>query len=892
MRIDMTPRVRFHLASLGWMLCCIFILSQGLNGQPSQFRITVQAIGVEGNEPLADTEILILETGLKIKTDRLGRASFQVPALGRYNLRLVGGQSIDRRIIQVQYSGQNFVLFSQSESPSIHVRGQRRESNLSSFRLSNQEIKRLPGTQGDSLKAIQTLPGILPATPVGLSPTPQFNIDITGQPYRNSDRGDFALRGAGPRANQTYFDGMPVSYPFHLGGQSSVFNNNILSDLEILTGVYSARYGYATGGILELRSHEEVLTPKTTWNLNTFLTDIFHETPLWEGGYMLVGGRKSYPNLFLLRAYPQGIPEDAKYADFQDAQWKLGTQLGSNQKLTLIFFGARDIQGYTRTQAEFERSGRQESRPPAGLDRRFLTQGFSHEWKLSEKIRHKISVSRNIFTEYYEVRFSNPLTAENIFGLSNTTHQDLTFVENSLLLEILPGWTLDLGGNYRQRNIQLNAENITSTSSFFYDFFDSLIQNNRSFRALIDGDGIRSIEKGGFAETKIIWKNFLAIAGMRVDTHQLSGERETSPRGSLAYTFPSTKTTFQGGTGIFRNSPVGIEQISRKSGNPHLKMETSEHNVLGINQELGKNWTIKVEGFRNVFRNLVVADTWIRDPYAPNTDTRDLVERPGSIQSNPFFIRELNYSNRGYGYSEGVEVFIRKNPNSSRVSRWFGWISYSNSLTKRNNNQPRLNDEEVRDRNRRNFRKKLRYQVDAPEGYWNLYDDQTVEFLHNNDQERLYDLDRTHIVSLVFGWKINPEWQFGGRFRYATSLPVTQITGSRRLEQAASFGVNLHLPEFSEHYNGHRLPSTHQLDIRVDRFFPYSWGYINWYLELINVYGRRNPVAELFDSNNAFSRTNPSYSYDTLNSPSIQSVDARSKIVYLPMLQFGLEAKW
>jgi len=869
--------------------------SETRQSSPSEIdkvRVEITVITRSNNEPLAETEILVPEIGLRTKTDRLGKVVLELPGKGRYNLRILGGESIDKRSIYVRFSGQKFTLFSGSESGGIRVIGKREESDLSSIQLSNQEIKRLPGTQGDALRAIQALPGIVPAIQVGLTPTPQFNINITGQPYRNSDRGDFSLRGAGPRNNQTYFDGLPVSYPFHLGGQSSVFNNNIISDLEILTGAYSVRYGYATGGIINIFSKEEVIRRYTVVNLNTFLSDAFLETPLWEGAYMLAGARKSYPNLFLLRAYPQGIPEDAKYADFQDFQWKLGTDLTESQKLNLYFFGARDIQGYTRQQAEFENSSREDPRPPVGLDRRFYTQGFVHEWKLTEKIRHKISASRNSFWEYFEVRFSNPLTAETVFGLNNVTIQDLYFVENSLLLEILPGWTLDFGGNYRERKIGLKAENITSRSSIFFDIFNDLLQNSQTFRALVDGDGIRTREEGGFAETKFRYEGLLLVLGVREDIYFQGGQRKTSPRGIAAYTFAQTKTTIQAGSGIFRNAPVGIEQISQRAGNPNLGMESSEHNVVGISQKLGKDWLVKLEGFRNVYRDLVVPDSFIQDPYAINYDNRKLVEDPQDIRENPIRVRNLEYSNRGYGRSEGIEIFIRKLPDLSRTSGWFGWVAYSNSITIRNNNQPNLTDEEERDRIRKNFGKTLEFQTSIREGYINRYDDGSLEFLWNNDQERLFDLDRTHLLSVVFGWKISPEWQIGGRFRYATSVPVTQIIGSNRIEQATTFGANLYSPEFSDRFNEHRLPSTHQLDIRIDRFFLYSWGYMNGYLELINLYGRRNPISEQFDLNNPFSRDNPGFNYDTLNSPYIQSVDARGKIIYLPMVQFGLETRF
>ena len=864
------------------------------NKPPNQgYAIQLTIFDKIGNEPLEDTEIIVVETGTRSKTNALGIAKLQVPKLGNYTIKILGGEKIDTRFVDVRYANQNFIILANNESSGINVRSTKEKSLLSSYNLSQEEIKRVPGTQGDSLKAIQTLPGIMPGFPIGLTPTAQFNINITGQPYRNSDRGDFVLRGAGPRANQTYFDGLPVSYPFHLGNQSSVFNNNIISDLEVLTGAYSVRYGYATGGIINVTSKAKIIKPLKVWNINTFLSDAYIETPLWEGASMQAGVRKSYPNIFLLRAYPQGIPQDAKYADYQDYQFKFTTALPWNQTLSLTSLGARDLQAYTRSQAEFEsNNGNADQRPPIGLDRRFETHGITHEWKFGDFIKHRIRASRNSFRELYEVRFTSPLTAETVFGLNNVSYQDLYFVENSLLFQFNKAFSIDVGGNYRERSIGLKADNITPRSSLFSDVFNNLINNNITFRALVDGDGAFTREKGGFAEFKYSHNNFLIIVGNRYDEYDKSRQKVNSPRGTIAYKFETTNTTLQAGTGIFRNAPIGIEQISSKSGNPNLGYETSTHSVIGIVQNFGKDWTIKLEGFKNIFNDLVVNDPYAINPYTLNNYPRDVLERTNSVRDNPIIPRNLNYSNRGYGYSDGFEVYIKKNPDMNRTSGWFGWISYTQSITKRNNNIPRLTDDDTRDRNRRNARKKLRYQEEIQEGYLNYYDDGSYEFIWNNDKAQYYDLDRTHLLNMVFGWKITSEWQVGGRFRYATGLPVTQIIGSDRVNQQATFGINLFTPKYSDQYNSFRLPSIHQLDIRIDKFSYYSWGVMNWYIDFINVYGRQNVSGQQFDNTRPFFRDNPTFAVDNLNSPYIQTVLPGGRIYLLPMIQFGLEVRF
>ncbi|MCB1180323.1 MAG: TonB-dependent receptor plug domain-containing protein, partial [Leptospiraceae bacterium] len=776
----------------------------------------------------------------------------------------------------------------------INVQGEKDKTKLSRYKLDQEEIKRLPGAQGDSLKALQTLPGVFPSLPVGLNPTPQFNVNITGQPYRNSDRGDFILRGAGPRANQYYFNGFPVSYPFHLGGLSSVFNNNIIKSLEIYSGAYSARYGYATGGIINIESKNEVRKKSAVWNINTFLTDVYFESPLFEDSYMMAGARKSYPNIFLLRAYPQGIPPDSKYADYGDFQWKAGWKFLKYHKITLVSFGSRDIQNYTRSQAEFEsNNGRADNRPPVGLDRSFVTNGIQYDYNPNSRFETLIRVSRNDFKEYFEVRFDNPLTAETIFGLSNVTRQRLIYVENISKLTLWKNHLdLEFGGTYRERKINLNADNISSRSTGFFDLFNDLLNSNPTFRSLVDGDRVLAKETGGFVESKFTYAGFRWDLGARYDYYELSNDKRISPRSTISYEFEKLGTTFSAGSGIYRNSPVGIEQISLKSGNPNLYMESSEHNVFGINQEFWKDWVFKAELFRNIYRDLVTPDSYISNPYAYNNNPRDIVEKTSFVVDNPIYPRQLFYSNSGDGFSEGVEIYLKKSPPVDFLSGWFGWISYSNSRTKRNNHQSTLNSDETRNRTINNGVRKLIGQTKVGTNTINYYDNNELELLYDNDKSYLYDFDRTHVLNVVFGWKFNKNWQLGGRFRYASNVPITPIVDSNKASVNAAGGFTFYFPKYSEYYNSTRLLPIHQLDIRIDNFQNYEWGYMNWYVELINLYGRRNPISQSFDNTRPYSSDNPRNTFDTLNSPYIQTTLPGGRKLYLPMIVIGMEVRF
>ncbi|TGN19743.1 TonB-dependent receptor plug domain-containing protein [Leptospira idonii] len=885
----------FLFSCLTFAFCFLFVFSIRAQAQ-GILEVKIRLVRSQSGKPVSNAVVVSKQAGAAGTSDAEGLVVLKFPGSGYYQLRIATSDKVEVVTKEIRYNKQEILvaLAESVGSSGIVVSGERDKTPLSRYGLVQDEIKRIPGVAGDSLKAIQTIPGIAIGVPVGVLPTVFTNVSnsLTGVPYSNSERGDLSLRGGGTRQNQYFFDGFPLPYPFHLGNQSSVLNNNLIRSFDVYTGAFPSKYGFATGGIIAIEGTDKVESNRSVVNVNFFLADIYNQTKINPSLSMVSSGRKNYPNLVLLQAYPAGIPEDAKFAEYQDFQWKMIWDISNEHKLTVQTFGTRDRQAYTKQQANYERGG-SDPRPPTGLDRNFRTDGIRHIWK-GKWFRNSISYSRTEFNEFFEVRVSNPATAETIFGLQNRTSDYITYAEERLELDLIEEHLRFEGGlQFRGRETNLKGENISSANPLFGDIFNNLLNSSAQFRSVIDGDRIRYNELAGFGEFQVKWQGIRFHPGARVDTYSGSGEKNLSPRITGGYVFESTKTSILAGHGVHYNSPVSVEQLSTRSGNPNLFMERSEHNSLGVSQEIGQGWLIKVEGFHNIFQNIIVADNYAIDPYSPNTDLRLVVNNPTNAQRNPFIPRNLNYSNSGYGHSEGIEIFIKKSRNPREESGSFGWISYTNSITKRINNQPRLTSTQSSDRALANSTRTLLSQGKLGTNYINYYDDNSYEVLYNNDKEELYDLDRTHILNCVFGYRFNPDWQIGGRFRYFSGTPYTPIVSADRASQAATFGVNLYFPKYSDNYNSDRFRPFHQIDIRIDMFDHYSWGYINVYLELVNFYGRMNQDGYNFDNFKAYQRgVNPSATYDTVNSPYIQSQRPNGSPINLPLINLGMEARF
>jgi hypothetical protein len=86
--------------------------------------------------------------------------------------------------------------------------------------------------------------------------------------------------------------------------------------------------------------------------------------------------------------------------------------------------------------------------------------------------------------------------------------------------------------------------------------------------------------------------------------------------------------------------------------------------------------------------------------------------------------------------------------------------------------------------------------------------------------------DQNLIINLTGGYKINKNWEISSKFRFASGRPYTPFQQD---------GLQL-----VSDYNSRRLKSSHSLDFRVDR----RWNFDKWslitYIDIQNIYNRRN----------------------------------------------------
>ena len=99
------------------------------------------------------------------------------------------------------------------------------------------DIKRIPSFGGapDLVQALQVLPGFVSTGDQG------------GQLY---------IRGGSPIQNKVLLDGMLIYNAFHSIGLFSVFDSDALSNADVYTGAFSAKYGGRISSVMDIRTRD------------------------------------------------------------------------------------------------------------------------------------------------------------------------------------------------------------------------------------------------------------------------------------------------------------------------------------------------------------------------------------------------------------------------------------------------------------------------------------------------------------------------------------------------------------------------------------------------------------------------------------------------------------
>jgi outer membrane receptor protein involved in Fe transport len=407
------------------------------------------------------------------------------------------------------------------------------------YELTAADLRTLPGTANDALRAAQVLPG------------------VARLPY---SFGGIVMRGTSPRDNAVYLDGIEVPLAFHFGGISSFYPSNMLEGITVSNGGIDASYGRAQGGIVEMHSREPRGDKwRTGGSVGLLDTSLLAEGP-YKGGAVMFGVRRSYLDVVMAPF----VDEDVPLPSYLDAQIK-----GS--------FGAPETTGRIRPIA-------------------FLAFDHLQATEVKEDREDESTVTA------FFVRVAMPYdrkwgrTTLRFVPWLGANHLNFTSRVNNVIEKfrrpIYPGGArLELQRDYAwgdvRGGIDMQGGHLTHFQAGLGHKGDILDQMN--------GDTtIDWLDAAIYGETRFMLGRLDLKPGLRFEHYGLSEESVIDPR--LALRLPLTPSlTLVESLGRYHQPPTPGD-IDPNGGNPDL--ESSYYDATSLGLELARgDWSGSVTGF-------------------------------------------------------------------------------------------------------------------------------------------------------------------------------------------------------------------------------------------------------------------------------------------------------
>jgi outer membrane receptor protein involved in Fe transport len=296
----------------------------------------------ENDEPLVGFEVkvtLLDGTVQKVRTRDDGSWLIEALPPGDYviDIQQEGFEPVSRReqVGVGEVTDVTYRIVPLSTGLEVLITGERPPREVTRRTISREQIRRVPGTGGDALRSLQSLPGVARA------------------PFL---AGLLIVRGQAPQDTQTFVDGGYVPLIYHFGGLSSTVPTELLDSIDFYPGNFSARYGQVMGGIVDVKLRSPDTSCQGPYGAETeekrcfngmaqvdFIdTRLLLQGPIGEDWSFAIAGRRSWVDLWLkpaLEAAEAGVTSAPVYYDYQMIA---ETEPTKDSKLSIRFYGSDD----------------------------------------------------------------------------------------------------------------------------------------------------------------------------------------------------------------------------------------------------------------------------------------------------------------------------------------------------------------------------------------------------------------------------------------------------------------------------------------------------------------------------------------------------------------------
>jgi TonB family protein len=500
-----------------------------------------------------------------------------------------------------------------------------------STRVQAAEARRVPGTGGDVLRVVESLPGVSRSS-VG-----------TGQ---------LVVWGAAPEDSRVYVDGVRIPRLYHEGGLRSVVASDLVESLDLVPGGYGAAYGRGLGGIVTVRT----IVPRGDGVHGSIAADLYDVSgslrlSLDDRWRAASAARASWLHLFV-EATQGDLGAFVPVPQYWDAQIRGVHEIRAGETIELAVLGAGDrvsrgvpnadpaleteerrALDFARIYARYERDGGDGTRiaivPWIG-------------WDQSERASRYGSIETSIGSRSFiaGLRASYAVRAADFLDLEIGLDAELAFLSLERTGSIgLPSREGDqrVFGQAPPDAIGSDDWDVAQITAAPY------LQGDIS---LADGTlhivpGIRLDPYARSVSRRAPREGDLPDQGL------LEQSFRPEPRLSVRWD-PLRELGLRAGAGLYHQYPAA-EDLSASFGNPALPISQAWHVLAGVSAKPQEQLTLEATGFASFSEGLAV---------------RNRADSPGRAQA---LVPE------GWGRAYGVQALVRL----AELEGFSGWIAYT-----------------------------------------------------------------------------------------------------------------------------------------------------------------------------------------------------------------------
>jgi TonB family protein len=645
------------------------------NGQPIPVKITYRydftivtkmvAVGPQVNfdgvvldrfkkAPLADVVVKIKDLDLATKTDEKGAFAFTDLAPGTYKVEIRHPRLVtvltDETIRPGQKRTMKYFVEEKEEDvdEEVVVRAARIKKEAVETRIRTEEARKVPGTQGDTLKVVENLPGVARAS---------------------FGSGQVVVWGSSAQDTRVNVDGVEIPALYHMGGLRSTVNSDLVKSIDLSPGAYSAEYGRGLGGLLRIEL-SQVPTAGVHGYVASDILDTSGEVSVAATPRLrfAVAGRMSYLDRLLPEVTSSDIGDYFPIPRYDDYQARAALSLRKDEEVTATFLASDDH--LRRAIPASDPADVRAENDDSSFRRFFVT--YSRLFSDGSSVRVTPSLG-------YDTSSTLQTFGDQSAQLQTNTWQYA--VRASLRRKVSASAVLLVGMDVEGRDIQLARHGSVNQPPREGDIV--VFGQRPSLETAFDDWRVNILSVASYAVLDVKLGQWTLTPGLRFEPTQVEGDHRlpfstiSAPVGYAHFDVPQNpigipvvrylpnprlqvswhalpRLTLTGGAGVY-GQPPAPEDMSPVFGNPSITQSRAVHLTAGFSAKVRPTLTLESVAF---YKKLY-----------------DIVSR--SADPSPPVAQALTQD--GSGRVRGVQVLLRQ----ELVKGFFGWMTYTLSRSER-----------------------------------------------------------------------------------------------------------------------------------------------------------------------------------------------------------------